>query len=147
MESHGPQRTSKFIVDIDGREVPGWQSITLPGSSTEVGEYREGNSEDHMRKLWGANTYDDLEMERGCTHDDTEIWDWRQEVIFGEMSEARVEVVVTLLNEDNDETVRYEFVNAWPSAYDPPDLDASVDGEVATESVTVSFDRMKREET
>jgi len=30
--------------------------------------------------------------------------------------------------------------------YDPPELDASADGDVATESITVAFDKMIRTE-
>ena len=145
-DRHGPQRTGRFEVEIDDVPVPGWRTVTLPGSQTEEGEYREGDDPDYEKKLWGQTTYDDIEMERGVQPDDTDIYEWRMDVIQGRLDEGRRELAIILQDEEGDGQVRWEFENAWPKAYDPPDLDASADGEVAMESVTVAFDTMKREE-
>lgn len=145
-DRHGPVRTGRFKVEIDEVEVPGWRTVTIPSSSTEQGEYREGNEPDHEKKLWGQTTYDDLEMERGVQPGDTAVFDWRQSVIEGRVDNGRKEVAVTLMDEEGQPQIRWEFTNAWIKDYDPPDLDASADGDVATESVTVAFDKMVRAE-
>ena len=145
-DRHGPVRTGRFRVEIDEVEVPGWRSVTIPSSSTEQGEYREGNEPDYEKKLWGQTTFDDLEMERGVQPGDTAIFDWRQDVIEGRVDNGRKEIAVTLMDEEGQAQIRWEFTNAWIKDYDPPDLDASADGDVATESITVAFDKMVRAE-
>ena len=139
-------RTGRFKVEIDEVEVPGWRTVTIPGSSTEEGQYREGDEPDYEKKLWGQTTFDDLEMERGVQPGDTRIYDWRQDIIEGRVDEGRKELAVVLLDEEGEDQIRWEFVNAWVKDYDPPELDASADGDVATESISVAFDKMKREE-
>lgn len=145
-DRHGPVRTGRFKVEIDEVEIQGWRSVTIPSSSTEQGEYREGNQPDHERKLWGQTTYDDLEMERGVQPGDTRIYDWRQDVIEGRVDSGRKEVAVVLMDEEGEPQIRWEFTGAWPKDYSPPELDASADGDVATESITVAYDKMTRAE-
>ena len=146
VDRHGPMKTGLFEVAIDEVEVPGWQTVTIPSISIEEGEYREGNDAKQEKKLWGQVTFDDLEMERGVKPGDTKLHDWFEEVRQGNVDEGRKEISVTMQDEEGEAAIQYQFVEAWITEYDPPDLDASADGDVAIESITVSFDRMKREE-
>lgn len=136
-------RADNFTVAIDEVEVPGWREVQLPSSSTEEGEYGGGDDE---RKTWGQTTFDDLEMERGVQPGDTRIVDWREAVRMGNVDEGRKEIAVVLMDQRGEPQIRWEFTGAWIKEYDPPELDASADGDVATESITVAFDRMVREE-
>ncbi len=138
-------RTGRFRVEIDDVEVPGWQRVKIPSSSTEEGEYREGDDPDWEKKIWGQTTFDDLEMERGVQPGDSRIFDWREHVRMGNLDEGRKDVDVILMDEEGAEQIRWEFENAWIKDYDPPELDASADGDVATESITVAFDKMVRQ--
>lgn len=142
----GALERDDFTVEIGGEEVPGWRDVTLPGHSTEEGEYREGDEPDHERRIWGETTYDDLEMERGLYPGDTRLHDWRQDVVEGRVDEGRKELSVTLLDGQGNPQFRWAFEGAWVKEYDPPELDASADGEVATESITVAYDEMIRTE-
>lgn len=143
-DRHGPLRTGRFKVELDDVEVPGWQSVTIPSSTTEKGEYRDGTDPDYSRKLWGRTTYDDLEMERGAQEGDTRIFDWRQAVINGQVDDARKNIAVILQDEEGQDILRWEFTDAWPSEYSPPELNAGDDAEIATESIVVAFDKMER---
>lgn len=151
-DRHGPLKTGRFEVQIDEVEVPGWQSVTIPGVSVEQGSYREGNASEKKKKdkkgtsnqTWGEPTFDDLEMERGVKPGDTKLYDWFEDVRSGSADSGRKEIAVKLLDEEGVARVGWEFAEAWIKEYDPPDLDASADGEVATESVTVAFDEMIR---
>lgn len=155
-DRHGPVKTGRFEVEIDGVEVPGWQTVTIPSISVEQGSYREGNEAKHEKKLWGQVTYDDLKMERGFDPDSTELVEWRRAIQAGKADEGRKEIAVKLLDgekkkekkKEKDETVlvQWEFDGAWIKEYDPPNLDASADGEVATESVTIAYDEMIRKD-
>ena len=145
-DRHGPMRTGRFKVEIDEVEVPGWRTVTIPSSSTESGEYREGDEPDYEKKIWGQTKFDDLEMERGVQPGDTRIFDWREEVRMGNLDEGRKEVAVVLMDEEGQPQIRWEFQGAWVKDYNPPELDAGADGDVATESITVAFDKMTRNE-
>ena len=139
---HGPMRTGRFVVEIDDVEVPGWHSVAIPSRSTEQDEYRE----DDDPTDWGQTTFDDLEMERGVKADDTTLYDWAEAVEEGNVDQGRKEVAVKLLDEEGNPMIQWELQEAWIKEYDPPELDASADGDVATESLTVAFDKMIRVE-
>jgi phage tail-like protein len=139
---HGPMRTGRFIVKIDDVEVPGWHSVAIPGRSTEQDEYREENGETD----WGQTSFDDLEMERGVKPNDTTLYDWAEAVRQGDVEEGRKEIAVVLLDENGETQAEWELQEAWITAYDPPELDAGADGDVATESITVAYDKMERKE-
>jgi phage tail-like protein len=136
-------RTGRFKVEIDDVEVAGWQTVTIPGVSVETGTYREGDDSDYEQQTWGQPSYDDLEMVRAMT--DTTVYDWRTKVVEGKVEEGRKTVKVTIQNEEGGDEIRWEFTNAWIKEYQPPELDASTDGEVPKESVTVVFEDMLRE--
>jgi len=146
VDRHGPMKTGLFTVKIDEVEIEGWQSVTIPGSSTEEGSYREGKDPDYEKKLWGQTTFDDLEMERGVKPGDTRIWEWRQDIMAGKADSGRKQIAITLQDEEGQSQIEWQFTEAWIKEYDPPELDASADGDVATESITVAFDKMVREE-
>lgn len=137
-------RTGRFVVEIDGVQVDGFRTIDLPSRGTELVEYQEGDDTD--RTLWGQTSFDDLEMERGLAAAETQLIDWRRTVERGQTDEARKEIAVKIQDEEGQAQIRWEFTNAWPKNYYPPTLDATADGEVATESVTIVFDEMIREE-
>lgn len=143
-DRHGPLKTGFFEVQIGSVAVAGWQTIDLPTRYTETTEYEEG--EDTQRTLWGEPTFDDLEMERGLAPESTELIDWRLAVERGQVDQGRKEIAVKLQNEEGEPQIQWTFTNAWIKEYSPPELDASADDELATESITVAFDRMEREE-
>jgi len=144
VDRHGPMKTGLFEVTIDEVEVPGWKTVTIPSISVEEGEYREGNDAKEEKKLWGQVSFDDLEMERGVKPGDTKLHDWFEEVRNGNADSARKEISVKMQDEEGEPKVQFRFTDAWITEHDPPDL--SADGDVATESITVAFDRMVREE-
>lgn len=111
----------------------------------EEGEYRDGEDTEGGKKLWGQPVYDDLEMERGVQPGERQITNWLEEVKKGDLEKGRKTVAVILMDERGRPQVRWEFTDAWIKDYDPPQLDANADGEVATESIVVAFDKMTRE--
>ncbi len=146
-DRHGPLRTGRFVVEVGGVEVSGFQVVDLPARSTKVQEYREGSDSDQQRKLTGQTEYEDLTMVRGARKDDASLYDWRKAIEQGKMEEGRKDLAVVLQDENGEEAIRWEFTNAWPKRYEPPTLDATAEGGgVATESVTVVFDEMQRPE-
>lgn len=151
-DKHGPERTGKFVVEFDDDKVAGWKTVTIPAVSIEQGTYREGNeakeeglSEPYRRVAVYRETFDDLEMERGVKPGATSVWDWEKQASEGD-EKGKKKVAITLMDRSGEPVAQWEFEGAWPKNYEPPDLDASADGDVATESITVNFDKMRRKE-
>lgn len=174
-DEHGPQRTGKFVVEFDDDKVAGWKTVTISSVSIEQGTYRElGEGEEEKQKEQGGQNEegeevveDDkqvevtsepyrreavfegvegvLEMERGCKVGDTLIFDWEMDAADGN-SAGKKDVAVTLMHQNGDPVARWELLEAEPVNYEPPDLDASAEGDVACETITVQFDKMIRKE-
>jgi phage tail-like protein len=146
-DRHGPLRTGRFTVEIDGINVSGFKRIDIPSTTTQQVEYREGKDPEHHRKLWGQTEYEDLTMERGAKQGDTMLHDWRQSVMQGKMEEARKSVAVILQDEVGDQQIRWNFTECWPKEYNPPTLETGSQGgqgNVATETVVCVFDEFER---
>ena len=134
-DRHGPTRTGRFKVEIDDVEISGWRSVNIPATSTEP----DGNG-------WGASTSQDLEAERAVQANDTTLHDWNEAILDDDEDEGLKTVVVTLQDEEGEPQVEWTFEDAWITYYRPPQLDAAVDDEVATERVVLAYDSMERQE-
>lgn len=137
-----PYRNFRFLVEIDGIVQAGFSEVTVPDTSTDVVEYREGNEEPRLRKLSGLNKFGNLTLKWGTT-DSLEFFNWRKLVMQGKMKDARKNIAVILMDEEGNPAGRWEFENAWPSKYDPADLNAK-GNDVAIEMVEITHEGMKR---
>lgn len=138
-----PYRNSRFKLEIDGIIQAGFSEVTVPDTSTDVVEYREGVDEPHLRKLPGLNKFSNITLKYGTTDSSMELFNWRKLVMQGKMKEARRNIAVILMNEEGAPAGRWEFENAWPSKYDPADLNAK-GNDVAIESMEIVHEGMKR---
>jgi phage tail-like protein len=135
-----PHRNFRFRLEIDGIQQAGFSEATVPDMSTDVVEYREGNEITTPRKLPGLNKYGNLTLKWGIT-DSMELYKWRQQIVDGTI--ARKNIAVVLIDEAGADKARWEFVNAWPSKYDAPDLNATGNA-VAIETLEIVHEGMKR---
>jgi len=138
---HGPMRTGRFKLELDGEELVGPAHVDIPSRATEQGEYSEGDAPDEAP--WGRTTFDDLEMERGVKPDDTRLYDWHDAVVEGELEQGQKMVTVTLLDENDEPAISWELQDAWPKNYDPPELDAGSDA-MAQEEITIAYEKYNR---
>ncbi|AAR34303.1 phage tail protein [Geobacter sulfurreducens] len=137
-----PYRNFRFLVEIDGIVQAGFSEVTVPDTSTDVVEYREGSEEPRLRKLSGLNKFGNVTLKWGTT-DSLEFFNWRKLVMQGKMKDARKNMAVILMDEEGNPAARWEFENAWPNKYDPADLNAK-GNDVAIESVEIVHEGMKR---
>lgn len=138
-----PFRTSRFLLEIDGIIQAGFSEATVPDTSTDVIEYREGNELPTARKLPGLTKYGNITLKWGTT-DSMEIYEkWRKPVEQGKMGDARKNIAVILLDEEGNAAARWEFSNAWPIKYDAPDMNAK-GNDVALETIEIAHEGMKR---
>ena len=145
-DRHGPYRNSRFLLEIDDLIQAGFSQCTLPDTTTQVVEYREGaDVAGTARKLAGATQYGNLTLQWGTTTDSINIFEWRQQVVDGDIDGARRQIAVLLLDEERNPGARWEFRDAWPVKYDAPDLNATAN-EVAIESIEIAHEGMNRVE-
>ena len=136
-----PYRSFNFLVELDGIAQASFTECSGLGSTTEVIENREGGDNTTVRKLPGKTTYTDITLKWGLT-DSTELWRWRRMVIDGQVQRKNGSIVVFDLA-NRTEVVRWNFVNAWPSKWDGPSLNA-MGNEVAVESLVLAHEGISR---
>jgi len=141
-ERNDPYKGFRFLVEIDGIIQAGFSEVTIPDSSQEPIEYREGSDLPTVRKLPGLIKYGNVVLKWGTT-DSLDLYNWRKLVEDGKSKEARKNMAVIVLDEEGGAGVRWEFREAWPTKYDAPDLKAT-GNEIAVETLEISHEGMKR---
>lgn len=116
-----PFGTYNFLVELDGISRGAFQQCSGFDSTVDVIEHREGGENTTVRKLPGMTKYSNIQLKWGVT-DDRELYDWHRRVIQGDIERKNGSIV--LLNRKGEEVARWNFVRAWPTKYDAPDLDA-----------------------
>jgi len=142
MARKNPYKNYRFLVEIDGIVQAGFKEVTIPDSSQDPIDYREGNDQPTVRKIPGLIKYGNVSLKVGVT-DSMELYNWRKLVEDGKTDEYRRNMAIILINEQGDPTGRWEFSDAWPSKYDAPDLNAT-DNNIAIEAIDIVHEGMKR---
>jgi len=125
-----PYRAFRFLVEIQGLQVGGFQSVSGLERATKIEPYREGGVNDHELQHAGLTTYPPLRLKRGLA--DRTLWAWHRDVIAGNI--RRKVMSVMLLDEAGAEKWRWICVGAYPAKWTGADLDAQ-QSVVATETV------------
>ncbi|MFQ5524979.1 MAG: phage tail protein [Thermoanaerobaculia bacterium] len=135
-----PYKNFRFVLEIDGIQQGGFRECSGFGSTVEVVEYREGGEPSTVRKLGGTISYPDITLNWGIT-DSRELYDWHLAAVQGQIERKNGSII--LQNDVGEESVRYNFFEAWPSGWDGADLN-STGNEVAVDSLTISCERFER---
>jgi phage tail-like protein len=141
-ERKDPYKNFRFLVEIDGIVQAGFSEASIPDTTQEPIEYREGSESPTVRKLPGLIKYGNLTLKWGIT-DSLALYDWRKMVEQGKTKDARRNLAVILMDEEGNAAARWEFYEAWPSKYDAPDLDGK-GNDVAVETLEIVHEGMSR---
>jgi phage tail-like protein len=125
-----PYRNFRFVVEVDGTEAGGFQTISGLERQTEIEPYREGGVNDFEHQLAIKTSYPPLVLRRGLV--DPALWDWHQAVIAGGVERRTISVL--LLDDAGEEAWRWVCDGAYPAKWTGAELDAMANA-VATESV------------
>lgn len=123
MARQDPLRNARFRLEIDGLQIAGFSEVAIGATITETIDYREGNEPLRVRKLSGLTKFGNVSLKRGVT-DSRELFDWHQQIVQGQLSTSRKNVVIVVLGEAGEDRARFVVSNAWPTKYDPSDLNA-----------------------
>lgn len=136
-----PYRNSNFLVEIDGITQAGFSECTGFEMSTDPIEYREGGQNTTARKIPGLTKYSNITLKWGLT-DSKELYEWYREVVQGKVKRKNGSIVV--LDADGvTEKVRWNFVDAWPTKYNPADFNAK-GNEIAIETLELALEGIER---
>jgi len=137
-----PYRNFRFQVEVDSLNIGAFSDVTIPDSTSDVVDYRDGNDPPFLRKLPGLTKHAVLTLKKGVI-DKIDLFEWRKQVEEGKMDKARRALAVILMDEEGNAAARWDFTNAWPSKYDAPDLTAK-GNDVAIETLEITFEEMAR---
>jgi phage tail-like protein len=138
-----PYRNFRFLLEIDNIIQAGFSEVTVPDTTSDVIEYREGNEGPHLKKAPGLTKFANITLKYGTTDSSIELFNWRKQVMQGKMKDARRNIAVIVLNEEGTPAARWEFENAWPTKYDPADLNAK-GNDIAIEVLEIVHEGMAR---
>jgi len=103
-------------------------------SDTNVIDYREGNEKQlTTRRLPGLMKYTNIVLKRGYTAD-TSLWNWRQDVINGQISRTTGSII--LLDDARNTALTWNFREGWPCKLEGPALNGKT-SEVAIETLEI----------
>jgi phage tail-like protein len=129
-----------FLVEIDGITRAAFHEVTGFDSTIDVIEHREGGENTTLRKLPGMTKYSNIVLKWGVT-DDVQLYQWHRSVVTGDIQRKNGSIV--LLNRGGTEVARWNFVRAWPTKYDGPDLNAE-GTDVAIETLELAHEGVER---
>jgi phage tail-like protein len=95
-----------------------------------------------MRKVPGLVKYGNVTLKWGIT-DSMDLYKWRKSIEDGKTSSNRKNMAIVLMDEEGKEKSRWNFSNAWPTKYDPADLNATAN-EIAIETLEIAHEKMER---
>lgn len=137
-----PFRNFRFRVEIDDIQTAAFSEATIPDSTTDPVDYREGTDPTSQRKLSGLTKYGNVTLKKGIT-DSMSLYDWRKSVEETGATKARKNISLILIDEEGSDKARWDIVSAWPTKYDPSDFSAK-GNEVLIETLEIVHEGIKR---
>ena len=144
MAERDPLIGAHFALEVQGVVSAFFSQASGFNNSSEVVDHVavDANGRSVKQKIPGDLTWDDLTLNRGIT-DDLALWNWRQQVIDGDVVGARKDGSVIMYNQASQEMARFNFTNGWPSGWKGPDV-SSEDQSVAIEEITIAHEGLVR---
>ncbi len=138
VQRENPYPNFNFVVDGIGEEIA-FAEVEIPAAEIETIEYREGGDRTSAsRKLPGRVRYGNVVLRRGIDGR-LALWEWFKAVRDGQP--LRRDITITLLDEQRQPVHRWLLRDAWPTKYDPSDLNGK-GNEVAIELLELACESM-----
>ncbi|MFC1748528.1 phage tail protein [Pseudomonadota bacterium] len=126
-----------FKVTWDGN-VMSFQEVSGLDVEAQPIEYRHGDSKAFSTiNMPGIKKYGNITMKKGVFTADNKFWDWFNQIKMNTIK--RVPVVISLLDENGDDTMVWTLANAWPTKITGTDM-KSDGNEVAVETIEIAHE-------
>lgn len=137
-----PYRNFRFKVEIDGIQTASFAEATIPDTTTDSVDYREGTDLPFQKKLSGLTKYGNITLKKGLT-DSVELYQWRKSVEDAGAIKARKNISLVLIDEEGNDKARWDIMEAWPTKYSPSGFSAKAN-EVVIETLELVHEGIKR---
>jgi phage tail-like protein len=134
-----------FKLDLGGNQTDGYfKELDGIGSENEVMVHTTADEQGKplVQKYPGQLKWNNITLKRGVDAKNA-LWNWRKQVIDGNITEARKECKIEVINWKGETVVTYSFVGAWPCRYSAPGLSAA-SNEVMVEEIEIAHEGMTR---
>lgn len=133
-----PYSAFNYLVSFAGGQTyGGFSEVSGLGVELTVAEYRNGSDpENHVRKVVGMHKVTDATFKRGVI-DSTTLWNWIDQAYTGGPN-VKVNVRVTLLDEERNAVQSWILRNAVPKSYKGPTLTGKGGEDVAVEELVLA---------
>lgn len=136
-----PMPKFRFEVDL-GTEMKAvaFQEISGMDVETQIIEYRKSNSPlFSTQKMPGIAKYGNITMKRGVFVNDNSFWNWHKEIMMNKIT--RRTIIIKLLDETGNVTMKWQLNNAWPTKITSTDL-KSDGNEVAIDTLEIAHEQL-----
>ncbi|MFN0095942.1 MAG: phage tail protein [Dehalococcoidia bacterium] len=138
-----PLVSFNFGLDLSGAAVGYFTEVSGLGSETEVIEHKiVKDGKEFVRKIPGRLKWGDITLKRGITAS-MDIWDWRKQVEDGDVSSARKNGSIYMLDQEANEVARWNFEAGWPSKVSGPSI-KSDSNEIGVEELVIVHEYITR---
>jgi phage tail-like protein len=134
-----PYPSFAFKVEIDGIFVAAFTDVGGIDTTVEVTEFAEGGLRT-AKKLPGHVKYSNITLKYGLT-DDRSLYDWMLAAAKGDVQRKSGSIVI--LDLQGNEKVRWNFHDAWPTAWKGAAL-AAKGNEYAIEELDLAHEGIER---
>jgi phage tail-like protein len=112
----GGSAVGMLRLALDGVDLGAFDRAYGLGSCSEVVAFRDGTDVEVIRLLPGRTIVQDPVLTRGLT-EDTGVYDWRRDVMVGDIASARGAVTVTIFDTLSEAAWEVRLLNTWPSQH------------------------------
>lgn len=123
MPRNDPLRNFRFRLEIDQITQGYFSEVNIGDLTTDPIDYREGTDPTHVRKLSGLTKYGNITLKWGVT-DSVELYEWHKAVRAKGAMDNRKTVKIVVIDEAGADKASFLVSEAWPTKYDPSDLNA-----------------------
>jgi phage tail-like protein len=135
-----PYAAYTFRMEI-GNQVAGYfTECSGLGARVVAIQWRAGDDSRRVHRLPGRLEYADVTLRYGLTAS-PQMWEWFTHVMAGQADRRNVSII--LLDSRDQEVMRWNLYDAWPTEWRGSPLDA-LGQEVAIESLTLVFEGLDR---
>jgi len=133
-----------YAIEVQGAVTGYFTECTGIGSEHEVIEHKIVDPKGHelIQKIPGRLKWENITLKRGIT-DNMDIWDWREQVVQGDVESARHNGSIIMFDQALSEVARWNFERAWPVKVTGPSV-KSDSNEFGIEELVITHEGLFR---
>lgn len=139
-----PAIAARFMVKFGSKLQGAFQECSIITAEHEPAEYKftDGQGNPGYYAVPGRMKFGRITLKRGLT-DDMSAWNWRKEIENGNVTAARTNGSILMLDQNGSPMAEFNFENVWPLKVSGPTPNAS-SNDLAREEVELICEKVSR---